>query len=324
MEKRKEVVNRHIYRGLNAQRAITLAGFSKSIYYYKPNGHKKGKKPSGKTLTVAGDLIDNKEVINQIKKIIESDFIDYGYDKVTYLLKEKGYIINRKKVYRLMKEHRLLNPKDRPATTLKSYVKYSQPYPGRPFESLEIDIKYIYIAGDNANAFLITILDVFTRKALVWDLAFSMKSDRVVELFENLITNYLQPYDLLNEQLSVTIRSDNGSQFVAKKVRRFLRENQIFHEFIKPATPQQNTYIESFHSLVEKLVCAKFEFDSLFHARQTFEKFYDTYNNKRIIKKLKNLTPNRFFEKFYNGEIVVAYNIITKKQLIFFRKQQAA
>jgi transposase InsO family protein len=324
MEERKEIVNRYIYKGLNAKRAAAFAGFSKSAYYYKSSGNKKGKKPTDKTLTVKGELIDNKIVIDEIKKIIKPDFIDYGYDKVTHLLKEEGYIINRKKVYRLMKKHRLLNPKDRPSTALKTYVRYSQPYPGRPFESLEIDIKYIYIAGDNANAFLITILDVFTRKALVWDLAFSMKSDRVIELFQRLIKEYLQPYNLLNEQVSVTIRSDNGSQFVAKKVRQFLQENQIFQEFIKPATPQQNAYIESFHSLVEKLVCTKFEFDSLFHARQTFEKFYDTYNNKRIIKKLKNLTPSKFFEKFYNGEIVVAYNIKTKKQLIFFRKQQAA
>jgi len=324
MEERKEIVNKHIYRGLGSERAIALAGFTKSTYYYKPSGGRKGKKPSLKTITDKGNAVNNQHVVNEIKSILEPDFIDYGYDKVTHELRCKGYIINRKKVYRLMKENRLLNPKKAPPTTLKTYAKFSQPYPGRPFEMLEIDIKYIYIAGDRTNAYLVTILDVLTRKALVWDLHFSMKSDRIIKLFDKLILSFLQPEDLLNQKLSVTIRSDNGSQFIAKKVRNHLADNQIFHEFIKPATPQQNAYIESFHSTVEKLVCNKFEFESLYHANRVFIDFFDTYNNKRILKVLNYLTPNQFFEKFSNQKIYVVYDIKTKKQLFFFRKQQVA
>ncbi len=74
--------------------------------------------------------------------------------------------------------------------------------------------------------------------------------EQVVQMIDQLILNYLQPKNIL-----VTIRSDNGSQFVAKTVREHLKKNQIFQELIKPATPEQNGYIESFHSTVEKLVC---------------------------------------------------------------------
>ncbi|MCA1744378.1 MAG: transposase family protein [Bacteroidales bacterium] len=57
---------------------------------------------------------------------------------------------------------------------------------------MEIDIKYIRIQGGNGNAYLFTNLDVYTRRALVWDLAFTMKAERVKGLFERLIMEHLQ------------------------------------------------------------------------------------------------------------------------------------
>jgi len=322
MEELKEIVNRHISKGMKAEKAAQLAGFSRSSYYYRSNGRRPGKKPTTTTLKSNGEPVENRVLVKDIKDIISPDFIDYGYEKVTAELHKKGYIINRKKVYRLMKENHLLNPKHVTPRQLKNYVIFSQPYPSQPFEVLEIDIKYIYIRGDRRNAYLITILDVFTRNALVWDLAYSMKSDQVTCLIDQLILNHLQPAELLMKNIQVTIRSDNGTQFVAKTVREHLQKNQIFQEFIKPSTPQQNGYIESFHSTVEKLVCSKFEFESLRHARDVFAKFYETYNSKRILKCLLNKTPKEFLIEWEKDKLLVVYNIKTKKQKFFFREKQ--
>jgi transposase InsO family protein len=322
VEERKEIANRYIQKGMKATKAARLSGFSRSGYYYKPNGGKPGKKPTTTTLKDDGTVVKNTSVVNDIKDIISPEFIDYGYEKVTVELHKTGYVINRKKVYRLMKENNLLNPKRTTTKQLKNYVEYSQPYPSQPFEALEVDIKYIYIRGDNRNAYLITILDVLTRDALVWSLDYSMKSWQVIKLIDRLILNYLQPRDLLKKNIQVTIRNDNGSQFVAKIVREHLKNNQILQEFIKPATPKQNGYIESFHSTVEKLVCQKFEFESLAHARKVFNAFYETYNKKRILKCLLNKTPEEFLKDWENNKLVVSYDVITKKQKFFFREEQ--
>lgn len=322
MEERKEIVNFYVQKGMKVEKAASIAGFSKSGYYYKSTGHTPGRKPTTQTLKSDGTLVDNTKVIEDIKEIISPDFIDYGYEKVTAELCKKGYIINRKKVYRLMKEYQLLNPNKKQINKSKEYVKYTQPCPAQPYETLEIDIKYVYIRGDKRNAYLITILDVFNRKALVWDLDFSMKSERVIVLINQLILQYLQPEDLLNRKVFVTIRNDNGSQFIAKIVREHLQKNQIFQEFIKPATPEQNGHIESFHSTVEKLVCQKFEFESLAHARIILQKFYETYNNKRILKCLLNRNPNEFTAMWNDEKIVVTYNRKTKKQHFFLREKQ--
>ena len=324
MEERKTIVNSYVSKGMKAEKASRLAGFSRSGYYYKPNGRKPGKKPTATTMKNTGDIVDNTVVVQKIKDIVSPDFIDYGYEKVTAELRNKhNYVINRKKVFRLMRENHLLNPKRLSPNPSKNYVRFFQPHPSQPFEMFEIDIKYIYIIGDKRNAFLITILDVFTRKALVWDLDFSMKGNRVNILIDELIKHFLQPRDILNKDIKATIRSDNGSQFVAKAVQEHLKENQIVQEFIKPATPQQNAYIESFHSTVERLVCSKFEFESFAHAKQVFQEFYDTYNEKRILKCLLYKTPGEFLDDWDNGKIYVTYNVKTKKQKFFFREKQS-
>jgi len=307
---------------MKATKAAQIAGFSRSGYYYRPNGRKPGKRPTVSTTKEDGTRVVNSVVIQSVKDIISPDFIDYGYDKVTAKLHKDKYVINRKKVYRLMKGNHLLNPKRTVPNSLKNYVKYSQPYPSQPFEMFEIDIKYIYIRGDRRNAYLITILDVFTRKALVWDLAFPMKSERVNNLIDQLILSFLQPRDLLIKRITVIIRSDNGSRFIAKIVRAHLKESQILHEFIKLATLEQNGYIESFHSTVEKFVYRKFEFESLAHVLDVFHDFYETYNKKRILKCLLYKSPYEVLEEWDRKKISVVYHVKTKKQKFFFREKQ--
>ena len=111
MEERKEIVNRYIQKGMKAEKAARIAGFSRSGYYYHSKGVKPGKMPTHTTQKNDGSVVENTVVVQDIKEILSPDFIDYGYEKVTVKLQEKGYIINKKKVYRLMKENQLLNPK---------------------------------------------------------------------------------------------------------------------------------------------------------------------------------------------------------------------
>jgi putative transposase len=69
--------------------------------------------------------IDNSQVIEQVKEVLSAPFQDYwGYHNITAELRETGYLINHKKVYRLMKEARLLRPSTRlrPKPSKRKYV----------------------------------------------------------------------------------------------------------------------------------------------------------------------------------------------------------
>lgn len=108
-------------------------------------------------------------VIEDIKNLLGEEFVDYGYLKTTvYLRDEMNYLINPKKVYRLMKENNLLYVHRGIANRSKrQWVKELVPDPHEEFTYLEIDIKYIYIQGKHRNAQVLTVLDVFSR----WNLA---------------------------------------------------------------------------------------------------------------------------------------------------------
>jgi len=122
----------------------------------------------------------------------------------------------------------------------------------------------------------------------------------------------------------VTLRCDNDSRFVAHDLQCFLSANFINQEFILPATPQQNAHIESFHSVVEELVCKKYEFDHIHHARLVLQRFYNIYNERRTISSLMYLPPKVILEECQKGNIGV--NMRKKRgrviQKFFFRGQR--
>jgi putative transposase len=318
LAERKEIVCKMVSQGMITQKALEIASIPRSTYYYKSKGTRKGKQPSDYTL-YKGGIVSNDKVINSIENILSEDFIEYGYICTTHQLNDQGYKINKKKVYRLMKERSLLLPKKPVKGQGKTYVKYTSPLCTAPFETIEADIKYIYIQGAKRNAYLITFLDVFTRMALVWTLQWDMKTTRVTGLIGRLFDQWLIPYNVDPLKIQVRIRTDNGSQFIAKRFRERLDDAHISNEYIHPGTPQQNGHIEAFHSTVSNLVCNKYILDTLEQATEIFSRFYDTYNYKRIMKATLYKTPYRFFALWNQGYIVS--EVKDKKVNYFFREK---
>ena len=142
MESRKQVVRKMVSLGMHTSKALAIASIARSTYYYKSKGGKRGKRPGGYTL-YNGQLVQDSEVVKSILRLLKQDFIDYGYIRTTAALMSMGYQINKKKVYRLMKEHRLLFPKRSAKFRDKRYVRYTSPFCTRPYEIIEVYIKYI-------------------------------------------------------------------------------------------------------------------------------------------------------------------------------------
>jgi len=323
VEEIKKIIRKSVSKGMKVDSAVKIAGMSKSSYYYKSRGGKPGRKPTTHCTKDDGTVVHDQKVVKHIKDQLGTEFMENGYIKTTFDLKDSGFIIGKTKTYRLMRENKLLLPKRKKAK--RTFVKFTQPLPFEPFEKLEMDIKFVYIRGERKNALLLTIIDTFTRIALDWMLQYSIRNSSVMQLFSQVIENWLQDYKPpFDDQTVVTIRSDNDSRFVANDLKTFMNQNFLDHEFIMPATPTQNAHIESFHSVVEQLVCQKFEFDDICHARETFVRFFHTYNNHRTISSLNYLPPMVFLQQWQAGNIGMslrkANGII--KQKFFFRGQR--
>lgn len=324
MVEKREIVRHYINLGLTVPVATSIAGIKRSTYYYRPNGKPKGKRPSTHTYKTNNDRVTNNDVIDEILAFISPEYNDYGYQTVSALLKQKGYIINHKKVRRLMRDHNLLFPKlVKYVPSDKIFIRHSVPPLVGPYDTIEADIKYIYIHGEKRNAFLLTFLCTFLRHAPVWELDYSMKSSQIVKLIESLLNHHIVKEFIDLRETKVNIRTDNGPQFIAKNLAVALDRLNINHEFINPGTPQQNGHIESFHSTVSRLVCNRNIFNDIIHAREIFKGFYHAYNNTRAMKALLYYPPVKFLSLWKAGLIGIKKNN-KGKEIFFFREKPAS
>ena len=263
----------------------------RSLYYYKPKGGTKGIKPSSHTPRNDGSLVANEMVVEDIKAILSGDFVCYGYHKVTMELRRLSYIINRKKVYRLMDANKLLLGKIIKTQGKRTWVKHRKIEAKKPLEYLCLDIKYVWIEGEQRHYYLLTVLDVYTRKVMGWILQRSIKQMDVIRLLRKL--------DLEHSLKGVNVRNDNGSQFIAHRVRFFLRSSEANQEFTHIATPEENAYIEAYHSIYEKEVIQRFEMSSYYEANLTTTAYNDFYNNRRLHGGIGYKTPQQMWDDYF-------------------------
>lgn len=290
--------------GMKVGKALALCSLTRHQYYYKPKDGKGGAKASTQTFKLSAkgvrQLVSNQIVVDEIIGIKQQLDTDYGYRATTAALQLLGYIINHKKVYRLMKAYQLLHEK-RPKAK-RNYVKYRSVNPTAPLQVLEMDIKFQWVAEHQRFAFILTVIDCFTRFVLGWKVAYSIKQNGVKQLWQNIITQYLQPNDLLNKQIRVELRNDNDSRFAATMIQQYFRQNHINQVFTHPYTPQENGHIESFHAILARSL-ARYDFNTINQLEKHLKQFYHTYNTVRLHGSLDHLSPTMFW-KLWNENLI--------------------
>jgi transposase InsO family protein len=285
----------YIGEGNKVTKVLSMVDISRSTFYYRAVTGRKGRKPEKYVMHRRGQLFSEQAVIEEIKHLLSQEFVNYGYIKVSMYLKDKGYIINKKRVYRIMKENRLLLNKRIRGSRKREFVKERRMRAERPFEKLQMDIKYVYVRGERRNVYLLSLMDIFSRKVLGYRVSGSMRKEVVINLVDEVILNTAVPRE-------VTIRTDNGSQFIAHKLRDYLKGIEIRQEFIHVSSPRENGYIESLHSILEEEVIKKFEFQRLDHLRDILEKYFQFYNEERIHSGIGYRSPERFLREYQNGK----------------------
>ena len=284
-------------RGMNISRILVLLKIPRSTFYFSPpTVHlESGRKRSSVTgkITASGIIVlSEQQLLQDITDLLGREFVCYGYKKVTRYLQRSGYLINKKKVFRIMRESHILNHTYNYRSPAKRVVE-SIVHVNAPNEVWEMDIKYIYIHGENRTAYLFAIIDCFTREVVGKYLGYHCTSSDVRRTmdfaFMDRGTNAIS---------KVRIRSDNGTQFISRIVELFLSSSKIAHERIHPATPKEDAHIESFNSILEKEVIRRFEFSSFEDAESTIDRFIAFYNNERLHSAIDYKAPGEVYEEW--------------------------
>jgi len=279
---------------------LQWVGLSQSTYYYKETGGKKGNKPDELTLHTTLGMVGEDTVVESVKTLLSQEFLDCGYRMMSLYLKREGYVINHKKVYRIMKKAKLLQKRITRDHSDKKFVKHRKVITERPLECIEMDIKMVWIPQKGKNAYLLSIIDVHTRKILTDYFSFNIKQNHVIDLLSSLFQGLDYPE-------SVVIRSDNGSQFIAKSVREYLSLIGVSQEFTHVATPEENAHIEAYHGTLKRDIFAKYEYYTFGEIEQILKRYVVFYNNRRLHGLLGGITP---MEKWNSDK-----HLIVKKEI---------
>jgi len=258
---------------------------SRRTYYYKPHPGSRGKRVSTHTLH-RGVLVPNETVLGFIRDyFLKEQYCAYGYDMINDELRKTGFLINKKKTYRLMDENHLLMGKVIRSKGKRKWVTYRRINAVKAMEYLCLDIKYVWVQGEGRWYYLLSIMDVFSRKILTYLFQKSVRKMDVINLFRMLHLRF--------NLKGVIIRNDNGSQFIANLVREFLMKLEAQQEFTHVATPEENAYIEAFHSILDRELIQRIEFTSFYDAKNHIVQYMEWYNDRRRHKEIGRITPNQ-------------------------------
>jgi putative transposase len=193
-----------------------------------------------------------------------------GYRMVAALARQKlGVAVNRKRVLRVMRERKLIQRR-RPLERRKR--------PGffrveRPRQLWQLDMTSIWVA-EHGWTYLNAIIDCCTREIVAWQLELRCRADEAVAVIERAAAEHgIEPGAL-------TLGSDNGSAFTARRFKAKLAQLGIRHRRGGYRDPESQAFIESwFGKLKEREVWLN-EYETLDDARRGIGGYVDRYHHR--------------------------------------------
>ena len=201
-----------------------------------------------------------------------------GYRRITFMMLDAEIVaVSPASVYRVLRAAGLLE--GRAAKSSKKGTGFIQPL--APHDHWHIDFSYINIAA--TFYYLCTVLDGCSRYILAWDIRLSMTEADAEIVLQRAREKFLHARP--------RVISDQGSAFVARDFKEFIRLWQTSHVLCSPHYPQSNGKLERFHrTLKEQAIRPKTPL-TLQDARRVASEFIDHYNHLRLHSALGFITP---------------------------------
>jgi putative transposase len=265
---RRQQVAYAMGRGLSGRRACALLSVARS------------------TLGYVSRLIAKDASVLPAMRTLAGQYPRYGYRTIRIFLDRQGHVMSADRMYRLWRQAQLQVPKKRP----RRRVATSRP---RPLPPTAVNHVWAYdfvfdTCADGRTLKCLTVLDEFTRECLAIDVAGGIRSGRVIEVLTQLVSVHGAPQFL---------RSDNGPEFVATAILRWLHAAQIETAFIDPGKPWQNGADESFNGKLRDQHLSLQWFRNRTEAKVSIEQWRRHYNEVRPHSSLGYLTPAAFKAK---------------------------
>ena len=241
--------------------------------------------------------LDKPDKDQELKAEVQFIFIEhkgnYGYRRIHLELRNRGYLVNHKRVQRLMKVLNL-QAKMRQKRKYSSHGKKADNLIQRQFEGSKTmekcytDVTEFAIPNSTQKLYLSPVLDGFNSEIIAFNLSCSPNLEQVKTMLEQAFTE--KHYE------NTILHSDQGWQYQHDSYHRFLESKGIQASMSRKGNSPDNGMMESFFGILksEKFYGYEKSFQSLKQLEQAIVDYIDYYNNKRIKVKLKGLSPVQY------------------------------
>ena len=267
---------------------LKIIKLARSTYYYQLKQLDKSDK--------------NHDIKDEIQAIFTEHKGNYGYRRMTLELRNRGFVVNHKKVQRLMKILGL-------SARIRRKRKYSS-YQGevgkkaenliqrqfeaaKPMEKCYTDVTEFAIPASSQKLYLSPVLDGFNSEIIAYNLSTSPNLIQVKDMLEQTFTE--EHYE------NTILHSDQGWQYQHDFYHLFLESKGIQPSMSRKGNSPDNGMMESFFGILKSEMFYGYEktFQSLEQLEQAIVDYIDYYNNKRIKVKLKGLSPVQYRTKSF-------------------------
>ena len=244
----------------------------------------------------------NQTIKTEIQAIFTEHKGNYGYRRIHLELRNRGFLVNHKRVQRLMN---VLNLQAR----IRQKRKYSshkgdigkkadnliqrQFEASKPMEKCYTDVTEFAIPASSQKLYLSPILDGFNSEIIAYNLSKSPNLIQVKAMLEQAFTE--------KHYKNTILHSDQGWQYQHDFYHHFLEEKGIQPSMSRKGNSPDNGMMESFFGILKSEMFYGYEktFKSIEHLEQAIIDYINYYNNKRIKVKLKGLSPVQYRTKSF-------------------------
>ena len=250
--------------------------------------------------------LDEVDKDQELKAEIQSIYCDhkgnYGYRRFTLELRNRGFVVNHKKVQRLMKILGL-SARIRRKRKYSSYQEeigkkaenliQRQFEAAKPMEKCYTDVTEFAIPASSQKLYLSPVLDGFNSEIIAYNLSTSPNLEQVKAMLDQAFTE--EHYE------NTILHSDQGWQYQHQYYHQFLEDKGIQPSMSRKGNSPDNGMMESFFGILKSEMFYGYEktFHSLEQLEQAIVDYIDYYNNKRIKVKLKGLSPVQYRTKSF-------------------------
>jgi putative transposase len=197
----------------------------------------------------------------------------YGYRRITALLREAGWRVNKKRVERIWRQEGLKVPQKQPKRGRLwlndgSCIRLRPEHPNHVWSYDFVEDR----THDGRKFRMLNLIDEFTRECLAIRVSRKLKAVDVIEVLSDLF---------ILRGVPAHIRSDNGPEFVAQAVRDWVSAVGAKTAYIEPGSPWENGYCESFNSKLRDELLKGEIFYTLKEAKIVIESWRRHYNTAR-------------------------------------------